>query len=447
MLGTRGIGKIKTREPTGMLQPKRRQTAISYGPYGSAGAALFHCQAFVNEGFPPEEARGLGIIWMEPAGAAVLRAPAIDTDNQMGASLLVQWSGPVAPSDPQPPSMIPWQPIEDAVRGIYERIGMGIHGASSVLTRVDTSLKQKLGFGGQVVEDVTGISTLLDLRTAWRFAERELEAHPAAAAVAATILDAVGVVGAVIGCVILLPATGTVLGVAAFAGAFSAGVASGFLLGADGKDADLLLRGDDQAAQQWERSDFFRRTELLAPLVVLPDAVRSGVGVARDVGEASAAVREVNESRAELLTRQNEITAKITEQQAANAEKAKVYKGDRQKVQKLVISQKNTVKKLRRANKLLATKETALRTTIVKSTVHDGPGLLSAAGGTALYLGHLPDMVKPSSNTNAMYNGSPNIMANTPAQILLPASNGAQAGIPHYFTFSITATSPLIAPQ
>jgi hypothetical protein len=303
-----------------------------------------HCQAFIDEGFEPAEAQGLGIIWVEPAGAAVLRAPDVDTDTQMGASLLVQWQAAVPPNNPPPPSGIPWQPIEDAVRGFYERIGMGIHSASGALTRVDTSLKQNLGFGGQVVEDVTGISTLLDLRTAWRFAERELEAHPGAAAVASTILDAVGVIGAGIGCVVLLPATATVLGAATFAGAFTAGVASGYLLRADGKDAYLLLKGDDEAAQQWEQSDFFQRTELLAPLVVLPDAVRSGVGVAREVGEASAAAREVSKTRAELVTKQNEITTKIAEQQAANAEKAKIYKGDRQKVHNLVISQKIPLK-------------------------------------------------------------------------------------------------------
>ncbi len=107
--------------PPRMLQPQRNKPTLSFGPYGSAGAARVHCQAFVNEGFPPEEAKGLGIIWMEPAGAAVLRSLDVDTDNQMGASLLVQWSGPIPPSDPQPPSIIPWQSIEDAVRGVYEK--------------------------------------------------------------------------------------------------------------------------------------------------------------------------------------------------------------------------------------------------------------------------------------------------------------------------------------
>jgi hypothetical protein len=433
-----------------MGQQQLKKPTICYGPYGSPHEALIHCQAFINAGFPPDEAQGLGIIWMEPAGAAVLRRPAVDTDNQMGASLLVQWSGPVAPSDPQPPSIIPWQPIEDAVRGVYERIGMGIHGASSVLTRVDTSLKQKLGFGGQVVEDVTGISTLLELRTAWRFAEHELNTNPEVqkvAAVASTVLDVIGVVGAVVGCIALAPAAGTVLGAVALVGAATAGVASVFLTIADGEDANLLLRNDDEAAQQWEHTDFFRRTELIAPLLVLPDAVRSGVGVAREVGGASEAARTVTETRAELLAKQNEIAAKIADQQAANAAKAKVYKGDRQKVLKLVTSKKNTVKKLRRANKLLKTKEAALRTTIVKSLVHDGPGLLSAVGGTALYVGHLPEMVKPSQNTNAMYNGGPAMTANTPAQKLLPFGNGPQGDMLHYFTFSITATSPLIAPQ
>jgi hypothetical protein len=432
-----------------MLSPQGKKPMLSFGPYGSPIAARMYCQAFINAGFPPEEARGLGIIWMEPAGAAVLRAPDVDTDNQMGASLLVQWSGPVPPSDPQPPSTIPWQPIDDAVRGIYEKIGMGIHGASGILTKVDTSLKQNLGFGGQVVEDVTGISTLIDLRTAWRFAEREFEAHPKIAAVASTLLDAIGVAGAIIGCVALLPATATILGAVAFVGAVSAGVASGALFIADGQDARLLLLNkDDEAAKQWEQSDFYQRTELLAPLLVLPDAVRSGVGVAREVGEASAAAREAAATRAELLTKQSEIATKLTEQQAANAERAKIYKGDRQKVHNLVISQKNTVKKLRHANRLLDTKEKALRTTIIKSVKQDGPGLLSAVGGTALYAAHLPDLVKKPNETNSMYNGNTQVKLKTPAEALLPAGQfGPAPSMSHFLSFSITATSPLIAPQ
>jgi hypothetical protein len=147
------------------------------------------------------------------------------------------------------------------------------------------------------------------------------------------------------------------------------------------------------------------------------------------------------------LRSENEIAAKIADQQAANAAKAKVYKGDRQKVLKLVYSKKNTVKKLRHANKVLVKKQAALRTTIVKSMVHEGPGLLSAVGGTALYVGHLPDMAKPPPTTNPMYNGGPNSPFKTPAHKLLPDSNGPQSGNMHYFTFSITVTSPLMAPQ
>jgi hypothetical protein len=80
--------------------------------------------------------------------------------------------------------------------------------------------------------------------------------------------------------------------------------------------------------------------------------------------------------------------------------------------------------------------------------VHDGPGLLSAAGGTALYIGHLPDLAKKPREKNSMYNGNPFMKFKTPAEELLPNSNiSPMATIPHYFTFSITATSPLTAPQ
>lgn len=347
---------------------------------------------------------------MEPAGAAVLRAPAIDPNDQIGASLLVQYHGPIPPSDPEPPTGFPWQTIENAVRGVYEKIGMGVHSASGKLTDVDGALRQRLGWGAQAVEDVTGISTLLDLRTAWRFVERELDEHPAVAAGLATALDVVGVVGGIIGVVVLLPEIATVAGAAAIIGAGTAALASAALVRADGPDAYLLITEGDQAgvppdqtpSGKWEHSDYFRRTELLAPLMVLPDAVRSGIGVVREVGEASEAARAAASSRSEAILEDSQAATKIAAQQAANAAKPKLYKGDRQKLQKLVVSEKNAAKKLRRANTMLKNKQDALRATMLKSLKRDGAGLLSAAGGTGFYAVHsVPDMLQTPADKMA----------------------------------------------
>ncbi len=425
-------------------QPELRPV-LTFGPYGSAGAALFAYGAFINQHFPPDEAKGLGIVWIEPAGVAVLRPPAIDPQTGVGASLMVEYHGPIAPRAPDPPTGFPWQSIEDAVRGVYERIGMGIHAASGALTDADQALRRNLGpFGAAVVEDVTPIRTLLDLRTAWRLAEQELAAHPRAAAIAATVLDVIGVVGSIVGVVVLAPEIATIAGAAAITGAATAGVASVLLGVADGRDAYLLCKGDqagtppDQsAAVKWEHSDFFRRTELLAPLLVLPDAVRSGAGVAREIGEASAAAREAAEGRELALMREDQVEAKVAAQKAINESKPIQYKGNRRKLQQLVVSQKNAARRLRHASKLLAKKEEALRVTVMQAALQDGPGLFSAAAGTGIYAGHLPDMLKDDAPS------VPGPTAGAGARILLPRPPVTASRIPGYVSLRITVTSPM----
>jgi hypothetical protein len=423
-------------------QPARK-TALTFGPYGSGTTALYHYSLFIDQSFPRDEAQGLGIVWMEPAGATVLRLPAIDQNTGIGASLLVQYHGPVPPRAPEPPKGFPWQSIEDAVRSVYERIGMGIHAASGVLTEADSALQQKLGpLGAMTVEDVTPIGTLLDLRTAWRFIEKELAAHPRAAAIASTVLDVIGVVGGVIGVIVLAPEIATVAGAAAIVGAATAGVASVFLTVADARDAYLLCKGDqagvpaDQTeSYKWEHSDFFRRTELLAPLLALPDAARGGAGVAREIGEASEAAREAAAARALALTREDQIAAKVADQRAINEAKPIQYKGNRRRLQQLVISEKNAAKKLRHATKVLAAKEDALRKTILHAALQDGPGLFSTAAGTGIYIGHLPDMLQPEDKPVAPAPGG--VVSLVPYQPL------SAPRMTSYFSLSITATSPL----
>jgi hypothetical protein len=47
-----------------------------------------------------------------------------------------------------------------------------------------------------------------------------------------------------------------------------------------------------------------------------------------------------------------------------------------------------------------------------------------------------------------MYNGNAKMKVNAPAEELLPGNSfGLPSNAANYFTFSITATSPLIAPQ
>jgi hypothetical protein len=67
----------------------------------------------------------------------------------------------------------------------------------------------------------------------------------------------------------------------------------------------------------------------------------------------------------------------------------------------LIASEKSAIKKLRRANKPMDTKNQALRSTIQKSLLHDGPGLFSAAAGTEIYVGHLPDMLSTEPQKTA----------------------------------------------
>lgn len=425
---------------------KKTAPSLSYGPYANAAEATICIQRFIDEGFSPDMARGLGIIWAEPNGSAVLRPPLMmDQEDQIGSSLLVQWHGAVAPTQPKLPAGTVWQSIEDAVRGVYEKIGAGIHAASRSLDKTQQMMRQSFGDNPtpEQMDAEGGVYALMELREAWRWAERELATHPKTAAVASTVLDAVGVVAGIVGIFALLPEALTVAGAAALVGAVTATGAAGALIRADGKDAYLLLEGDKAAADEWEHSDYYRRTELIAPLLALPDAVRGGVGVAREIGEASDEVRGARAGVAQAAAKTDLAAAKVADQEAANAAKAKIYKGDRQKLQKLVVSQKNAVKRLRKANKILEEARDALRKALIKSSWPDMPALLSAAGGTGVYVGNLPDLTHKSSE--AAEKRAAKYTQTTPAQKLVPQRmTGFNAT--HYLSCGIVVSSPLQNP-
>lgn len=279
-------------------------------------------------------------------------------------------------------------------------------------------------------------------RDAWRFAERELAAHPAAAAIGATVLDAVGVVGVAIGAVALLPEIATIGGVTALLGAGIAGLGSGLLVAADGVDAYLLLRGDEAAATGWENTSFFRQAELLAPLLVLPDAARSGIGVAREVGDARSELRVAQRTSLRATSQEVQSAEKLEAQKIINAAKAKIYRGDREKIRRIVRSAKMAAKRVRKAEKIRAAREIELRSVILRALKRDGPGLLSAGGGTGLYIGHLPDMLHERNTKTQERKSSSLERAST--DLLLPShSSHSMRGYKGFLTLGITVTSPL----
>ncbi|MDE2319295.1 MAG: hypothetical protein KGK02_06310 [Rhodospirillales bacterium] len=426
-------------------QPRSIMPQLGYGPYGNADHAAICIQRFINDGFSPSMAQGLGIIWAEPGGAAMLRPPMLDREDQLGPSLLVQWHGSVVPSQPKLPPGTVWQSVEDAVRGVYEKIGAGIHAASRSLDQTQQMMQQSFGNNPtpEQMDAEGGVYALMGLREAWRWAEKELAAHPKTAAVAATVLDAVGVVAGIVGAVALFP---EVAGVASFAAVVSVGtaaVASGALLAADGGDAYYLAVKDDEAAAiKWDASPFVRRTQLIAPLLVLPDAVRGGVGVAREIGEAGDEVRAAKAGVAQAAVRTDQAAVRVADQQAANTAKAKVYKGDRQKLQKLVAAQKNAVKRLGKANKLLVEAQDELRNALIKSSWPDMPALLSTAGGTGVYVGNLPGLVHRSAEQKAKHADK-----RAPIDHLMPSQSGAIRGsMPHFISCSIVVSSALQNP-
>ncbi|UNC13469.1 hypothetical protein FE249_04090 [Acidiphilium multivorum] len=425
----------------------------TFGPYATATAALVHCNGFLQAAFPGGTANDLGVIWIEHGTATVLRPPVIDSHDQLGASVMVEWHGAVAPHPPPPPTGLTWTSIDDFVRGIYADIGKGIHTASAGLTAEDRFLKDKLGIMAGPVEEVTGVSAALDIRGAWRWAERELDDHPAAAAIMATALDAIGVVGGLIGVVTLSPGLATVVGAASLLGALAALVGSGLLLWADGWDTYYLVRGDMAAsapgraawktrADKWEHgSKFYERTELLAPLLVLPDAARAGIGVTREVGEAREGLAGATVERDDKAAGVARAAERLEQKRAENAAREKLYRAQRQTEAQLGKAARNAAKRLLKAEARRADLEKELRAAIRKSALMEGPGLLSAAGGAALYIGHLPEMM--SSHTASKPQGDP---YSRPLSSLIPQGPAACLAHPHHLSFSITVSSPLTVP-
>ena len=364
----------------------------TYGPYANAAEASICIQTYLHKSFPPNEANELGIIWLEPQAAAVLRQPTYHPQHGIGASILVQYHGPIPPRQPVPPSGIPWHTIDSVVRDIYGVIGTGLHDSSRALTSGDKFLRSNLGPFAPAVENLTGMTDLLTARDAWRFVEKEFKAHPEAAAIAATVLDAVGVIGGVIGVGTLLSTGGVVV----VLGAGMAMIASGILFVADGQDARLLVNHDDAAAAKWEDSAFFRRTELLAPLFVLPDAARAGMGVTREVQEGLNTVNEAKEAQEAVAGQHELIAERLKKRIEGHGNEKNLPKKEAHRISNMTKRAEIAAKRLKAAEDLRLAKENQLRLAILKSIRRDGPGLMSAAGGTTLYAAHLPDLVHQS---------------------------------------------------
>jgi hypothetical protein len=430
------------------------QTAptLSFGPYANAAEATICIQRFIDTGFAPDTAKGLGIIWAEPTGAMMLRPAALDREDQVGASLLVQWHGAVKPAQPEVPKGTVWQSIEDAVRGMYEKIGQGVHSFSRSLDSTQAMLRQNDSnpyAAAMQADGEAGVDGLIALRSAWRWAEKELATHPKTAAGISFALDAVAVVTGLVGLVLMLPEVVGVAGVAAFVGAATATGAAGLLAAADGGDVYYLAIKDNEAAEiKWDDSPFVRRTQLIAPLLALPDAVRGGAGVARDIGDASGEVRAAQTGVAQAAGKVDQAAAKLTDQQAANAAKTKIYKGDRQKVQNLVARQKNAAKRLRKANKILEKAREELKTVLLEKSWPDVPNLLSAAGGTGVYFGNIPTLTQRSTEQRKQQlETAGRKRPKAPADHLMPSGGNVMNGnMPHYISCGIVVSSPLQNP-
>ncbi|MGE4482079.1 hypothetical protein [Acidocella sp.] len=287
---------------------------LSFGPYANQAEATICIQRFIDTGFAPDTARGFGIIWAEPAGAIMLRPAALDQEDQIGPSLLVQWHGTVQPEVPK--GMV-WQSIEDAVRGVYEKIGQGVHAFSRSLDSTQAMLQRNDSnpyAAAMQADGEAGVDGLIALRSAWRWAEKELAAPPKIAAGASFALDAVAVVTGLVGG-LLFPEMAGVVGVAAMLGAVTATGAAILLAGADGGDVYYLaIKDNEAAAVKWDDSPFVRRTQLIAPLLALPDAVRGGVGVVRDIGKANDGLRAAQVGVTQAVGKVDQAATKLADQ-------------------------------------------------------------------------------------------------------------------------------------
>lgn len=234
-------------------------------------------------------------------------------------------------------------------------------------------MRSTFGPVAPAVENMTGVSEMLEIRDAWRFFEEEMKAHPEFAAVAATVLDVIGVIGGIIGVITLISA-----GAIPLIGALTATVASGFLLRADGYDAKFLLDHNEAAAAKWENSKFYRRTELLAPLLVLPDAARAGIGVAKDAEEGITTVREANESLENAKGQHEVLIERVKKRIASHGDDKNLPKKEVHRISNISKRAEIAAQRVKVAEALRLEKEAQLRLAILKSIARDGPGLLSA---------------------------------------------------------------------
>jgi hypothetical protein len=280
-----------------------------------------------------------GIIWVEGNQVDVLREPLYVQATGLGDTVVVEWHGNKPPPPEPSDSGVSWRSIATVIAEIEGWVGKQVHAFSKSLDQESADINKQMaqtpkGFAGAMMqqslsEEAAGVDMWLGIRSAYRFAERELAAHPVAANVLATTLDALGVIGGIAAIIVLWPAVVGGSGLAfagAVAGLVSAvttGAASGALFFADVGDSYLRIKGDlaalrgDQSGalisamqtSDWEASDMYRNIELIGTVLTLPDSTRGLMSAGSDLAKAGEKMAQADEHFAAVQNRVNNMLA------------------------------------------------------------------------------------------------------------------------------------------
>jgi hypothetical protein len=294
---------------------------LTFSPFHTGAAAKIFIINHLDQIYGPGKAARYGIIWVESAGITSLRAPTFDSDG-LGTSIVVELHGAIPPQQQQTDiADETLHNIDDVVREFYSLIGRNLHEYSKYVNTQESNYKEKFfkdyGADPNSVSTNSSLAKLavvqaeIKVRDVWRDAERYFDKHPIISDDVAEISAAIGLIGASAIILALFPeeltATAALLGTAAvITFVSSVGILAASyqdrLFRTVGRRAALLnhpatAQIDAFRTSQYESSAFYRRSELLAPILSLPGIIGDSVV---SVGEFSVTRNALASARQDM---------------------------------------------------------------------------------------------------------------------------------------------------
>ena len=382
--------------------------SMSFGPYKSQPQAALCLGRFASG----VVGTGTGVIWCEAESAVLLQAPSYDDDG-FGLTLIARSLGPVKPAPAESAPSGTWARVEQLVESVMTRIGE----AQLEEAAADQAMGQ--------AELAMARAGWQDVKSGWNQINAFIEDHKIAADSVAVGFDAVGVLAGIVSLGVIIAGSVTILPVLGLV----AGAASLAMLAADGKMLSFEISGDQAGIESLKDQSWYRWTEAVGPILLLPDLIANGPGAIR---ELRALPDEVSTLRASEGAARDAATTARGEADAFRDSRPMREDKDwaRRKLQRLRTRANKLARALTTAQARLDEAQSKLRTL---RTI-EVPAYAGSIYTHTMYTFDPPDLLKqhfaPDEQHGTTSDAAPDDPRHRPWLYLLPADS-AQSTVPY----------------